>query len=87
MIHFFQLSQSMPNLIQWLLIIVVGVGSWFMHELWDAVKDLKSDLSDVKVSLAKEYVTKDDYKADIGRIHELLDKIYDKLDNKADRLP
>jgi hypothetical protein len=28
-------------------------------------------------------VSKDDFRQDIGRIHELLDKIYDKLDTKA----
>ena len=31
------------------------------------------------------YVQKDDYKEDISRVHELLDKIYDKLETKANR--
>jgi hypothetical protein len=31
------------------------------------------------------YVNRDDYKADIRDIREMLGKIFDKLDNKADK--
>jgi hypothetical protein len=31
------------------------------------------------------YISKDDYKADIRDIREMLGKIFDKLDNKADK--
>lgn len=58
---------------------------WFARELWTAVQGLKADLATLRAELPKEYVAKDDYKVDIGRVHELLDKIYDKLEAKADR--
>jgi hypothetical protein len=32
-----------------------------------------------------DYVSRDDYKADIREMRELLGKIFDKLDNKADK--
>lgn len=62
---------------------VMAVGGWFLRELWGAVKELRGDLATLRADLPKEYVSKDDYRQDIGRIHELLDKIYDKLDTKA----
>lgn len=63
--------------------IVMAVGGWVLRELWGAVKELRGDLATLRADLPKEYVSKDDYRQDIGRIHELLDKIYDKLDTKA----
>jgi hypothetical protein len=32
-----------------------------------------------------DYVSRDDYKADIREMRDLLGKIFDKLDNKADK--
>lgn len=63
--------------------LVMAVGGWVLRELWGAVKELRGDLATLRADLPKEYVSKDDYRQDIGRIHELLDKIYDKLDTKA----
>jgi len=36
-------------------------------------------------SLPHDYVSRDDYKADIREMRDLLGKIFDKLDNKADK--
>lgn len=63
--------------------LVMAIGGWVLRELWGAVKELRGDLASLRADLPKEYVSKDDYRQDIGRIHELLDKIYDKLDTKA----
>jgi hypothetical protein len=52
-----------------------------LRELWAAVKELRSDLRE----LERDFVRKDDYRSDINRVHELLDKIYEKIDAKADR--
>lgn len=63
--------------------LAMAIGGWVLRELWGAVKELRGDLASLRADLPKEYVSKDDYRQDIGRIHELLDKIYDKLDTKA----
>ena len=63
--------------------LAMAVGGWVLRELWGAVKELRGDLATLRADIPKEYVSKDDYRQDIGRIHELLDKIYDKLDTKA----
>lgn len=73
------------ELAQWALAAITGVMGWFLRELWSAVQKLKDDLAKLREDLPTSYVQKTDYKTDIGRVHELLDKIYEKLDGKADR--
>ena len=74
---------------QHLINVGLGISSavfgWLARELWTAVKDLKEDLSDLSVELPKTYVTRDDYRADMRDVKEMLGKIFDKLDNKVDK--
>ena len=58
---------------------------WLARELWSAVKELKSDLARLREDLPKTYILREDYKQDIRDIKEMIGKIYDKLDNKADK--
>ena len=58
---------------------------WFARELWAAVKELKSDLAKLREDLPKEYVARDDYREDIRDIKSMLAKIFEKLEQKADR--
>jgi len=62
-----------------------GVLGWFARELWAAVKELKSDLAKLREELPREYVMKEDYRRDIYEIKEMLNKIFDRLDNKVDK--
>lgn len=63
----------------------MAVIGWFARELWSAVKELKSDLSKLREDLPKEYVTKDDYRQDIRELKEIMNKIFDRLENKQDK--
>ncbi len=58
---------------------------WFARELWSAVKELKADLAKLREDLPKEYVARDDYREDIRDIKAMLAKIFEKLEQKADR--
>ena len=58
---------------------------WFARELWSAVKELKSDLAKLREDLPREYVARDDYREDIRDIKAMLAKIFEKLEQKADR--
>ena len=59
----------------------MGVAGWFARELWTAVQDLKNDLSKLPLT----YVARLDYKDDMREVKEMLSKIFDRLDNKADK--
>lgn len=82
----------------WQHVINVGAGGvlavigWFARQLWDAVKALQEDMKRLEISIADNYVKKADMtqmKSDINvrfdRVEHLLDKVYEKLENKADR--
>jgi hypothetical protein len=58
---------------------------WFARQLWDAVQKLKTDMSRLELSISDNYVKKDDFKDGIKELKEMLGKIFDKLDSKADR--
>lgn len=74
---------------QHIIDLVFGAGltviGWFARELWSAVKELKSDLSKLREDLPKSYVAKDDYREDIRELKEIMNKVFDRLDNKADK--
>ena len=67
------------------LLTISSIIGWFARELWAAVKELKIDIAKLREDLPKTYVLRDDYKQDIRDIKEMIGKIYDKLDNKADK--
>ena len=75
-------SQDLINLAFGAAASVLG---WFAREMWAAVKELKSDLAKLREELPRTYVVRDDYKDDIREIKEMLTKLFDRLDNKADK--
>ena len=60
----------------------MAVAGWFARELWTAVQDLKNDLS----KLPTIYVVRQDYKDDMREVKEMLGKIFDRLENKVDKI-
>jgi len=75
-------SQDLINLAFGAAASVLG---WFAREMWAAVKELKADLAKLREELPRTYVVRDDYKDDIREIKEMLTKLFDRLDNKADK--
>ena len=75
-------SQAVINAIGGLLAIVIG---WLGRELWDAVQKLKSDMKDLEINLPTNYVRKDDMEARFDKLEFMLNKLFDKLDNKVDK--
>jgi len=58
---------------------------WFLREMWTAVKELKIDLAKLREELPREYIAKDDYRNDVKELKDLLQKLFDRLDSKADK--
>lgn len=65
--------------------LLAGTLGWLGRELWAAVKELKSDLAKLREDLPKGYVAKEDYRSDIREVKDMLGKIFDRLDTKADK--
>jgi hypothetical protein len=75
-------SQDLINLALGVSASVLG---WFAREMWAAVKELKADLAKLREELPRTYVVRDDYKDDIREIKEMLTKLFDRIDGKADK--
>ncbi len=73
------------NLIDTGLLIMSSVIGWLSRETFSSIKNLKEDVAKLREDLPKTYVARDDYKEDIREIKEITIKIFDKLDNKADK--
>jgi hypothetical protein len=64
--------------------ILASMG-WFGRVLWEAVGELRKDLHAIEVELPTSYVRREEFSAAIDRIEKLCGKIFDKLDDKADK--
>jgi len=63
---------------------LAGVG-WFAHSLYDSVSKLRENVHNLEVDLPRSYVLKDDLDKRMDHIESMFQRIYDKLDGKADK--
>ena len=75
--------QHFINLLGGAALSVLG---WFARQLWDAVKELRADLHTLEVNLPENYVKRSDLDKRMERIEDMFQRIYDKLDAKADKV-
>lgn len=64
--------------------ILTAIG-WWCREIWDSVKALKEDIKRIEVDLPTNYVKKDDINSRFDKIDGVLERIFDRLDNKVDK--
>jgi hypothetical protein len=64
---------------------VIAVIGWFSRQLWDAVAELRRDVHSIEISLPMYYVRRDEFSENVKEIKSMLEKIFDKLDGKADK--
>jgi hypothetical protein len=74
--------QAVVNLIGGAILVAVG---WWCKEIWDSVKALKEDIKKIEIDLPKNYVSKADIESRLDKIDATLERIFDKLENKADK--
>lgn len=78
--------QSIINVVAGIALSAIG---WFARQLWDAVQKLRADLHKLELELPKHYVHKDQFAEAMKEFRSELtkgfDRIYDKLDGKADK--
>jgi hypothetical protein len=73
------------TLINAAFMIATGVGGWFARQIWENVQRLQRDLHEIEVNLPTNYVQKSDYTETMKRIEVMFERIFDKLEQKADR--
>ena len=76
---------EMQSLLNAVFGAVLMLSGWVLRTIWDAVNGLKRDMQDLERNLPETYVRRDDYKDDMTEVKEILHKIFDKLDGKADK--
>jgi hypothetical protein len=57
------------------------LGGWTLNGITKAIERLDSDVR----NMPHNYVSKDDYRSDIKDVKEMLGKIFDRLETKADK--
>ena len=73
--------------------IAGALGGWWMKAMWEGLKDLQkadskltSEVSELKVLVAGQYMKRDEFERTSQAIFAKLDRIEDKLDHKADKV-
>lgn len=69
--------------------MVGGIMGWLLKTLWSAVERLRRDLNALEVSISSNYLKRDDFKEAMERLEHKIDRLserlFDKLEDKADR--
>jgi len=73
------------NTINLAIAAILATIGWLARELWGAVQRLKDDLHNLETDLPKTYVLKDDLDRRMDHIESMFQRIWDKLDGKADK--
>jgi hypothetical protein len=65
--------------------VAVGIagmfGGWILNNISRSIERLDKDVRQMPLT----YVTRIDYRADIDEVKQILGRIWDKLDDKADK--
>jgi hypothetical protein len=69
------------TLINIALSLIGFFGAWVLNSMSRSILRLEDKIAEMPLS----YVTKDDYRRDIDEIKNMLDRIFEKLDDKADK--
>lgn len=57
------------------------LGGWILNNIYQSIRVLDKDVR----QMPHHYVNKDDYRSDIADIKGMLSRIFERLDNKADK--
>lgn len=63
------------------MILASFFGGWTLNTITKSLERLDQDVRNMPTS----YVARDDYRSDMRDVREMLGKIFDKIDGKADK--
>ena len=75
-------GQTLIDLVGGTVLTCIG---WWCRQICDSVQMLKDDVKQIEIDLPTNYVKKNDMTVRFDRIEVLLDKLYEKLEQKADK--
>ena len=58
---------------------------WLCNELWTNLKSLQKQVHKLEVGMAQNYARKDELEIRFDKLEEMLNRIFDKLEKKADK--
>ena len=58
---------------------------WIIKSIYDAMNRLKDDVKEIEKEIHRDYVRKDDFREDMKEVKEMLNAIFKRLENKADK--
>ena len=58
---------------------------WLCNELWTNMKSLQKQVHKLEVDVAQHYARKDELELRFDKLEEMLNRIFDKLERKADK--
>ena len=64
------------------IFILIG---WFLRIMWDSIKRLQNDMSELERHAFETYVRRDDYRDDMAEVKTMLRQIFETINNKVDR--
>jgi len=70
---------------QLLLAVAISVAGWFLRSLHEDHRKLNEKFSDHQRDIMRDFVRRDDYHNDIRDIRNMLDKIFNQLNDKVDK--
>jgi hypothetical protein len=65
--------------------LVGALGGWWMKAMWDGLKDMSSQVTNLQVMVAGQYVRREEFDKSMDSIISKLERIEDKIDKKVDK--
>jgi hypothetical protein len=69
------------TLFNWVVGVCGFLGGWVLKVIWDAIKELKTDIRQIERDLPEVYVRKDDFKEAVRDIKQDMKEGFNKIDN------
>lgn len=69
-------------------VVIMGAGAlggWVLKVIWDALRDLKKEVANMSREVHSDFVRREEFSDAIRRIETMCERIFDKLDAKADK--
>lgn len=62
-----------------------ALAGFVLKTLWSAVERLRENLTKLESTLPDKFVRRDDFAAALDRIESKIDRLFDRLESKADK--